>query len=79
MKYLVKFYSSKKTTTGEPNKKTGKYSIACKCEIYRGQKLEVNSSGIDDEIVTKTGLRKYCMGMSIQEFEYCLECLECLE
>lgn len=81
--YAVEFWSGRNTTTGEPNTKTGRMSIACDIEVFdskseRDKWVENGKEtsamrGNCRESVTKKELRDLKLGWSIAEFNEHLE------
>ena len=81
--YAVQFWSGRKTTTGQPNEKTGRMSIACDIEVFSSKKDRDNwvengkttsdMRGICREVITKKEARDLCLGMSVASFNEMIE------
>lgn len=70
--YGFKLCGGRNTTTGEPNDKTGRMSIAgqpvvFKTMIERDKWVARSSKCL--AVSGKSGLRKFCLGMSLTEFD----------
>lgn len=83
--YAVQFWSSKSTTTGQPNKKTGRLSKACSTGIFKSKaardlwveegKTTPDMRGNCREAVTKKELRELNLGLTTEQFNEHLEML----
>lgn len=81
--YAVQFWSGRNTTTGTPNEKTGRMSIACDIESFSSKesrdswvnagKITSDMQGNCRETVTKNEARSLCLGSSVSEFNEHLE------
>lgn len=78
----VRFPHGKLCTCGEPNKRTGRYSIALEFKIFfseydrkrwiNGVTYQGDSLGCRVKMNIKT-LRKYCRGMSLEQFQQMID------
>ena len=81
--YAIEYRSSTKTgcTTGEPNGRTGRMSIACDIEAF-GSKTEradwIDGGSCDRPriSISKTTARAHCLGLSVAEFNDYLESVD---
>lgn len=87
--YGIRFHGGNRTcTTGEPNPNTGRMSIACSAHVFNSRNdLEkwideenlCNPSGLgggERIAVSKSNLRDYCLGMTIENYNEYLMYLE---
>lgn len=83
--YAVQYRSGRFTTTGQPNKRTGRYSIAVNAAAFdtpaeRDSWVDAGPVTSDmrgncREAVTKAGLRRLLRGMSEAEFTEYLDAI----
>lgn len=71
--YGVSYKSGRSTTTGSPNKKTGRMNIAIDAKAFKTKK-ERDNSGL--EKVTRKELRTLCLGDSLSEFKEYVEMIQ---
>jgi hypothetical protein len=73
--YAFCFWGGTRTTTGEPHKLTGRYSIAGNIKAFK-TRLERDEyvSRFNAVAVNRKSARKYCAGMTVsmmfEEFDY---------
>ena len=83
--YGFRFFSGKSTTTGQPHPITGRYNIAGNMAVFKTAD-ELNNWLEKEDLTTpsglgggkrirttKKGLRKYHLGMSIEDFDMLIE------
>jgi hypothetical protein len=78
--YAVEFWDrNRDCTTGQPNEKTGRMSIACDLMAFSSREeryLWVRKDIQYRSYVTKNEMRKLCRGMSIAEYNEYIESLQ---
>ena len=84
--YAIKFISGRSTTTGTPNTKTGRMSVACRLVAFKSSherdlwvadgRATYDMSGNCREAITRRGLRQKCLGMSVSCFNDLVEGLK---
>lgn len=71
--YAVEYSRDETATTGDPNRRTGKLSIACTPVAFYSKQIRKKwvaaaKSGNCRQAVTRKELRQLCLGMSIAAF-----------
>jgi hypothetical protein len=81
--YAVQFWSSNhQCTVGDPNKVTGRMSIACTLRLFRTyceRSCWIGNNAVNRKSVTKREARTLHYGMNVEEYNDMVRFLECTE
>ena len=74
--YAVRLWDGRNTTTGSPNEKTRRLSIACDMYVFSSKKERdnyvENANSHKTYSVTKKELRQHHLGMTIADFNHAI-------